>query len=206
MESSYFEVLSSSYASRGQVVGLDEAKKISGLRAVFGEVYPDPVRVIAIGPTMEDLLSNPSNEEWQSYSVEFCGGTHLSNTAQAESFVVVEETAIAKGIRRVSAVTGEVAVLARRAGKEFARSLDNSANLAYTELEPKVVGLRQELDASLMSASLKPVFRKRLDDLGKKAAAEKKAIAQVSDVVVFSGGYVFMVPNFAFGWMMVGGH
>jgi len=161
------------------MVGLEEAKKIAGLRAVFGEVYPDPVRVISVGPTVEGLLSDPANDEWLSYSVEFCGGTHLSNTAQAESFVVVEETAIAKGIRRVSAVTGEVAVAARRAGKEFARSLDGASKLAYTELEPAVVGLRQQLDSSLMSASLKPVYRKRLDDLGKKAAAERKAVAQV---------------------------
>lgn len=41
----------------------------------------------------------------------------MSNTAQAESFVVVEETAVAKGIRRVSAVTAEAAVQARRAGE-----------------------------------------------------------------------------------------
>lgn len=102
------------------MVGLEKAKKIAGLRAVFGEVYPDPVRVISVGQPVDTLLSNPANDEWASYSVEFCGGTHLTNTAQAESFVVVEETAIAKGIRRVSAVTGEVAVLARRAGTSLA--------------------------------------------------------------------------------------
>ena len=48
--------------------------------------------------------------------VEFCGGTHLSNTAEAQAFVLVEETAIAKGIRRVTAVTGEAALQAKSAG------------------------------------------------------------------------------------------
>jgi alanyl-tRNA synthetase len=98
------------------MVSLEEAKKITGLRAVFGEVYPDPVRVLSVGQPVESLLQEPGRQDWLSYSVEFCGGTHLTNTAQAEHFVVVEETAIAKGIRRVTAVTGELALEAKRAG------------------------------------------------------------------------------------------
>lgn len=64
------------------------------------------------------------------------------------------------------------------AGKEFSRTLQDAEKLSYMELEAAVVGLRQQLDASLMSASLKPVYRKKLDELGKKAATEKKAAAQ----------------------------
>lgn len=124
------------------MVPLEEAKKISGLRAVFGEVYPDPVRVISVGQPVDKLLSDPSNEEWSQHSVEFCGGTHLTNTAQAESFVVVEETAIAKGIRRISAVTGEEAVLARRAGKYVEMPNENQMGRRRSIiLRPSLYGL-----------------------------------------------------------------
>ncbi|XP_039070697.1 alanine--tRNA ligase-like [Hibiscus syriacus] len=58
-------------------VTLAEAKRINGLRAVFGEVYPDPVKVVAIGKNVEDLLADPENKEWSSISSELCGGISL---------------------------------------------------------------------------------------------------------------------------------
>lgn len=41
---------------------------------LFTQVYPDPVRVVAVGRKVEDLLADPKNEEWSSISTEFCGG------------------------------------------------------------------------------------------------------------------------------------
>ena len=82
-----------------------DAQRISGLQAVFGEVYPDPVRVVSVGNDIDDISSDLENEEWRKRSVEFCGGQHLSNTADAECFALVEETAVAKGVRRIVAVT-----------------------------------------------------------------------------------------------------
>lgn len=55
---------------------LHVAKQISGLRAVFGEVYPDPVRVLSVGYSVDSLIADPSNEKWVSTSIEFCGGTY----------------------------------------------------------------------------------------------------------------------------------
>lgn len=54
--------------------------------------------MISVGQEVEALLANPTNSEWSGYSIEFCGGTHLTNTAQAEDFVIVEESGIAKVI------------------------------------------------------------------------------------------------------------
>ena len=61
------------------------------IRAVFGEVYPDPVRVVCIGRSIDELLANPKAEGNKEYSVEFCGGTHLSNTADAKAFALISE-------------------------------------------------------------------------------------------------------------------
>lgn len=75
---------------------LGAAKGILGLRAAFGEVYPDPVRVVSIGKPVEELLADPTAAGNQSVAIEFCGGTHLQNTTQAGDFVLLSEEGIAK--------------------------------------------------------------------------------------------------------------
>uniref|UniRef100_A0A673NBG7 Alanine--tRNA ligase n=1 Tax=Sinocyclocheilus rhinocerous TaxID=307959 RepID=A0A673NBG7_9TELE len=85
---------------------LAAAKAIQGLRAVFDETYPDPVRVVSIGVPVEELLADPNSPAGSLTSIEFCGGTHLKNSGHAAPFVIVSEEAIAKGIRRIVAVTG----------------------------------------------------------------------------------------------------
>src|SRR5205085_1699691 len=57
----------------------EQALKINGLRAVFGEKYPPMVRVVSVGAPVKELLANPGDARWRGYSVEFCGGTHLKN-------------------------------------------------------------------------------------------------------------------------------
>ncbi|MEO6434845.1 MAG: alanine--tRNA ligase [Tepidisphaeraceae bacterium] len=88
----------------------EQALKINGLRAVFGEKYPPTVRVVSIGVPVSDLLKDPTNSKWQQFSVEFCGGTHLKNTGDVGSFVIVAEESVSKGIRRIVAETevGEI--------------------------------------------------------------------------------------------------
>ncbi|QDV89270.1 Alanine--tRNA ligase [Phycisphaerae bacterium RAS2] len=136
------------------------AMKINGLRAVFGEKYPDQVRVVSIGVPVTDedakrardksewsgagsLLGSPGNPEWRKYSVEFCGGTHVKRTGEIaqlpngsradRAFVLVEESAVAKGIRRVVGVTGEKAVAAQQAADQLSRELDAALTAARNE-------------------------------------------------------------------------
>ena len=68
----------------------------AGLRAVFGEQYPDPVRVVSIGKPVEELLANPEDASNRQYSIEFCGGTHLNHTGEARAFALLSEEGIAK--------------------------------------------------------------------------------------------------------------
>jgi alanyl-tRNA synthetase len=87
----------------------DQALKIHGLRAVFGEKYPPMVRVVSIGAPVKDLLTNPGNAKWQDLSIEFCGGTHLTSSDQIGRFAITAEESVSKGIRRLVALTGDAA-------------------------------------------------------------------------------------------------
>merc|ERR1719347_239673 len=67
------------------------AKTIQGLRAVFDETYPDPVRVVSVGVPVEKLEADPNSPDGARTSVEFCGGTHLRRAGHMEHMVIASE-------------------------------------------------------------------------------------------------------------------
>jgi alanyl-tRNA synthetase len=56
---------------------LQMAYRISGLRAVFGESYPDPVRVVTFAHSIDEIARDIESPKWRQTSVEFCGGTYV---------------------------------------------------------------------------------------------------------------------------------
>ncbi len=74
----------------------------AGAMALFGEKYGDEVRVVTMGGDDPDHPDRP-------YSLELCGGTHVGQTGDIGSFLVVGEGAVAAGVRRVEALTGDAA-------------------------------------------------------------------------------------------------
>lgn len=107
---------------------LAEARK-AGAMMLFGEKYPDPVRMVSMGD----------------FSKELCGGTHLNNTSQVEQFEVIAEESVSAGTRRVVALTGE---RAREHRQQVQSLLSQAAELlecSAGEVASKTADLMQSL-------------------------------------------------------------
>lgn len=164
-------------------VSLSDGHKIHGLRAVFGEAYPDPVRVVSIGVDVDTILADPENEEWQKLSLEFCGGTHVEQTGLIRNLIIIEESGIAKGIRRMIAVTDDQAQLVTQIANAFVQRLVTLESMKFGhEKEQEVKNVQAALNELKISVLTKEEFKQRfaktqkevLDEQKKKAKAESK--------------------------------
>jgi alanyl-tRNA synthetase len=92
IESEALACIAAGSAVRAEIIPMNVARE-RGAMMLFGEKYPDPVRMVSIGD----------------YSRELCGGTHVANTAEIGEFEIVAEEATSAGTRRITALTGEKA-------------------------------------------------------------------------------------------------
>lgn len=129
-----------------------ETAKAMGAMALFGEKYGKTVRVVQIGD----------------YSVELCGGTHLSNSSEIGLFKIIKEEGIGSGTRRIIAVTGQ------QAFESFRKQEDTLKEIAHTLKVPQI----EQLPSKVVSLS------EQIRDLQKEIAElkEKAAAAQAGDV------------------------
>ncbi|GJN28562.1 hypothetical protein PR202_gb16702 [Eleusine coracana subsp. coracana] len=163
------------YASE---IKLADAKRINGLRAVFGEIYPDPVRVVSVGRKVEDLLANPESKEWLSISTELCGGTHISNTKDAKAFALLSEEGIAKGVRRITAVTAGCASQAMELASSIDCDINEASQLEGAVLEKKIASIKSKLDAAAIPAATKADMRGKVSKLEDQLRKAKKKMGE----------------------------
>ncbi|MEE9273133.1 MAG: alanine--tRNA ligase [Robiginitomaculum sp.] len=127
-------ILDNSEAST-KLMAPDAAVK-AGAMALFGEKYGEEVRVLSLGNV-------PQGEE-HPYSVELCGGTHVTRTGDIGLFKIISEGAIAAGIRRIEAVTGEGArsFLETQAG--YAKAVSGALKIKLSDVPERVIALAGE--------------------------------------------------------------
>ncbi|KAJ9312903.1 hypothetical protein DTO271D3_6817 [Paecilomyces variotii] len=157
-------------------VPLATAREIAGVRAVFGETYPDPVRVVSVGVELEEILKNVKDPRWEEVSIEFCGGTHVQKTGDIKDLIILEESGIAKGIRRIIAVTGEEAHEVQRVAQEFEKRVDLLDKLEMgPKKEQEAKQIQVELSQLSISAVHKAKLRERFNQINKQVIEGQKA-------------------------------
>jgi len=128
--------------AKTEVLDIEEAKK-SGAKAQFGEKYGDEVRVVSFADA----------------SVEFCGGTHVENSANIGSFIITKESGVSAGVRRIEAVCGNAAykyfTQQRDLIKEAQAEVKNLDILAgIHRLKNNITTLKTELKEAQASAAV----------------------------------------------------
>ena len=107
-----------------------EAAMKSGAEALFGEKYEDEVRVLSMGS--------------ESFSVELCGGTHVSRTGDIGTFLITNQSSVASGVRRIEAVAGKVALRHLKEIQRINEELQQKLNIPADSILDKVESLIQE--------------------------------------------------------------
>ena len=134
-----------------ELMDLEEAKA-SGAMALFGEKYDEKVRVVTMGP----------------FSVELCGGTHVTRTGDIGLFKITSEAGIASGVRRIEAVTGEHALEVVQTQQATLSSLSTLLKTDSQNVLDRVVSLQnqtKELEKALNSAKQKLASQQGADML-----------------------------------------
>ncbi|MBR1091378.1 alanine--tRNA ligase [Bradyrhizobium manausense] len=155
-----------------RVMGVDEARE-AGARALFGEKYGDEVRVVSMGKTARERGANALG-----WSVELCGGTHVRRTGDIGLITLTGESAVASGVRRIEALTGNYARKHANETMALAKTAANELRTSIDDVPARITALmeeRKKLERELSDA------RKKLA-MGGGAAAGGGAASGVREV------------------------
>eukprot|EP00300_Choanocystis_sp_HF-7_P005668 c14206_g1_i1.p1 GENE.c14206_g1_i1~~c14206_g1_i1.p1 ORF type:complete len:990 (+),score=232.21 c14206_g1_i1:437-2971(+) len=170
-----------------QVTSLEAAKSVHGVRAIFDEQYAANVRLVSVGVSPLDVLENPKDQRWENYSVELCGGTHIANSSDAIAFRIASESAIAKGVRRIFAVTNSIALDMDATAAQLKRELTETEVLRDEDeaLMTRAKELRLKLDTAALAQNDRESLKSRLEAVLKRGFAwQKKQTAERLKVAV----------------------
>jgi len=187
----------------------EQALKINGLRAVFGEKYPPMVRVVSIGAPVDELIADPTNDNWRQYSIEFCGGTHLKDSAEARGFVVTAEESVSKGIRRLVALTGDAAKKANELATDLDAAITNAKSAGEANLAAEIATVQKLLAATGLPLRAKRRGQTAITELQSKLKSwEKSQKASPAgggvDAVAIAGELLATASDLAGGKLIVG--
>ncbi len=153
-----------------EILPLAEARA-QGAMMLFGEKYPDPVRMVSVG----------------TFSKELCGGTHLTNTCEVEAFEVLSEEGVSAGTRRIIARTGKKAIEYRA---KVESELTNAANLLKTSREKLPAYVEKLVDHDRMLKRTLEIGARQLPeslDWRKKADEAVKKMLELDQQVKHAG-------------------
>lgn len=152
-----------------RLMGQEEAIA-EGAMALFGEKYGDEVRVVTMGTALE------GEKAGKTYSTELCGGTHVSRTGEIGLVHILSESAVAAGVRRIEALTGEGARAYFEGQEKVVRDLARELKVPVVDVVDRVATLveeRRKLERELSEV------RRKLAMGGGSAADEVAEIAGV---------------------------
>ncbi len=151
----------------------DEAIE-QGALALFGEKYGDEVRVVSMG------VAEASTKSGHAYSIELCGGTHVKRTGDIGLFKITAESAVASGVRRIEALTGDAARDFLGAQDERVRRAAELLKVAPDEMIGRlaaVIDERRKLERQLADAKRDLALRPA--DGGAEAASAVRELGSV---------------------------
>ena len=149
IENQVNRVIRQNAEARIEVMAPDKAIE-AGALALFGEKYGDEVRVLSMGEALE--------EDKKPYSVELCGGTHVSRTGDIAAFVITSEGGVSAGVRRIEAATGAEALDFLKGRAQVAVDLADQLKVPLKDVGRKVAQLnddRRSLERELAEAKRK---------------------------------------------------
>ncbi|PIE06928.1 MAG: alanine--tRNA ligase [Rhodobacterales bacterium] len=150
-----------------------EAAREIGAQALFGEKYGDEVRVVSMG-----VAPTGKGTGGETYSIELCGGTHVTRTGDIGLFVLLGDSASAAGVRRVEALTGKAAFAYLEGEARRVAALAGLLKAQPGDLVDRVRALMEERKA--LEAEVTHLRRELALSGGAKEAAKPKEIGGVA--------------------------
>jgi alanyl-tRNA synthetase len=164
------------------------------------------VRVVSIGVPLKDLLADPANQRWREFSIEFCGGTHLANTADAEAFCLIAEESVSKGIRRIVALTGPSARETAEQGRQLQELVAQATSAADDHLGGLIAAMQKILAAGNLPLLVKRRAQATLNELftRQKSWEKKNAARSAVDPAIAAGELLAKAADLGPGKLIVG--